>query len=468
MFAATYIAGDSVYVYIVSQSGTPKVTKYLQFTDPTFYNEVQTPVSHYLSIVRSIGPAITYTLIVGNTFANEFVIYGKTDDKEWAEWVLPDERRITLPLNSTDEDTLPLGLALDFTNTERVPQSPKDSGDFPPSPIVFVLNTDGCILAYHYLYSPLSGERFSCPEMKAAKKFGAEKAELPSPVHEVQSPAIPESKIKNEPSSSSKGDLPVVKLIPPPPAPPTSTSSVQPFSFSFAPSASSKLKEEPVKLGPNVQPSKPGFSFLPKAESSSQRVETPKPEPGQGFPPPPSPLQPFTLNFGKVKTPEKDVAPTSAGNSGSASPLATSSASFESKNFAKLPATSSLGLSAIPAFTLPAQTSAPVSTAASPIPSFASVPFAGPSVVSKPFTPATPPGQVSTFPGSSSSSAFLKTPPPPFIAPTKSFLEFNTSLGPTQPKPITSVASPHPTVKTDAEEIADFAAADVFIITLFI
>ncbi|KAJ2819113.1 hypothetical protein IWW50_005576, partial [Coemansia erecta] len=76
------------------------------------------------------------------------------DSLDWAQWDI-DASMAVMPLSAiaSDEedagDTFPLGVAVDFTGHRDLPPVADDGARVPPVPILWILNTDACLLAYH-------------------------------------------------------------------------------------------------------------------------------------------------------------------------------------------------------------------------------------------------------------------------------------------------------------------------------
>ncbi|KAJ2862774.1 hypothetical protein GGI22_002112 [Coemansia erecta] len=72
--------------------------------------------------------------------------------------------------NDADPDTFPIGIAIDYTSKKDLPPVTDDGKRVSPAPILWILNTDGCLLAYHIynVFEMTNGRQ--CPDMVANVK----------------------------------------------------------------------------------------------------------------------------------------------------------------------------------------------------------------------------------------------------------------------------------------------------------
>ncbi|KAJ1752223.1 putative elongator complex protein 1 [Coemansia sp. RSA 1821] len=104
----------------------------------------------------TIGEAATESSSDGNA---------NPESLDWAQWDI-DGHMAVMPMSAISEnedspDTFPLGLAMDFTSQQELPAIVEDGGPVKPAPIMWILNTDGCLLAFHVcnLYEMSRGGR---------------------------------------------------------------------------------------------------------------------------------------------------------------------------------------------------------------------------------------------------------------------------------------------------------------------
>lgn len=68
--------------------------------------------------------------------------------RHWVNYKLNDDATATLPMNGDDDDTFPIGIALDMANTSTVPSKDTSEDDINAMPRMYVLNNEGLVLKY--------------------------------------------------------------------------------------------------------------------------------------------------------------------------------------------------------------------------------------------------------------------------------------------------------------------------------
>ncbi|KAJ1954419.1 hypothetical protein EC988_002443, partial [Linderina pennispora] len=116
-----------------------------------------------------------------------------SDGPDWCD-LDTDPFRGQFPLavvNTEENDTTSLGMAIDFTSTRDLPPlNPEDStAPMPPQPILWILTTDGCLLGY-YVYNTVEIERGQqCTGMVKQVQPLPGAAALPATSAKAQAPA---------------------------------------------------------------------------------------------------------------------------------------------------------------------------------------------------------------------------------------------------------------------------------------
>ncbi|KAJ3150733.1 hypothetical protein HDU86_006350 [Geranomyces michiganensis] len=112
---------------------------------------------------------ITHMIACGNANAVELGFFGCDKDGSWANWTLGDGMGVEAPLNSAQENTFLVGLAVDVTSEEELPPDTPDAPPTPPVPILLTYTTEGLLLAYHCLDDAANGTEGRCQMMCRAE-----------------------------------------------------------------------------------------------------------------------------------------------------------------------------------------------------------------------------------------------------------------------------------------------------------
>lgn len=83
--------------------------------------------------------------MVASSNSTELAVLGLTTPDSWTQWILTDSSRADLPLSPERQETLPVGLSIDISNTKPYPWG---ESTIPPCPYVLMLSHQGVLCIF--------------------------------------------------------------------------------------------------------------------------------------------------------------------------------------------------------------------------------------------------------------------------------------------------------------------------------
>jgi nucleoporin NUP159 len=201
---------ESLYHLVTRTPGPPPSYTYQKLPDPAGpFSSVERGSPHQFFLrLRNFPPNLEDLLIIASTASTDIGLFSKcktplATDKP-AEKITgvftmtemnDDSRRATLPISSENNDTSPIGIALDLSSTETVwkpvPTDDENDDSAGPVPGLMCLNHEGILKYWSIIYSESIQQRTTYPGIGSAGAIGNQASPAPAPALSSPAPALP-------------------------------------------------------------------------------------------------------------------------------------------------------------------------------------------------------------------------------------------------------------------------------------
>ncbi|XP_005346146.1 nuclear pore complex protein Nup214 isoform X1 [Microtus ochrogaster] len=231
------------------------------------------------------------------------ILARQSDQTNWESWLLEDSSRAELPVTDRSDDSLPMGVAIDYTNEVEV--AINDEKTLPAAPVLLLLSTDG-VLCPFYMINQNPGVRSL---IKTLELVSIEGERLPKSSGSFPTtPTSPQAPQNLDAPAAASLSLAPVSSAAPTTAFPLPSAGGAPSVFSFGPSSlkssASVTGEPPPYPTGSVGSGTSTFSFAPPSKGSLSAS------------PMAAPAAPFTFGSSSFKPPMESTPMSSAPQTG--------------------------------------------------------------------------------------------------------------------------------------------------------
>nr|XP_048288005.1 nuclear pore complex protein Nup214 isoform X2 [Myodes glareolus] len=263
---------------------------FVNFMEPCYSSCTERQHHYYLSYIEE------WDLVLAASAASTEVsiLARQSDQNNWESWLLEDSSRAELPVTDKSDDSLPMGVAIDYTNEVEV--AINDEKTLPAAPVLLLLSTDG-VLCPFYMINQNPGVRSL---IKTLELVSIEGERLPKSSGSFPStPTSPQAPQNLDAPAEASSSLAPVSAAAPTTAFPLPSAGGAPSMFSFGPSS---LKSSASVTGePPPYPTGSDSSRAPVGSGTSTFSFAPPSKGSLAASPMAAPAAPFTFGSSSFK-----------------------------------------------------------------------------------------------------------------------------------------------------------------------